>query len=53
MNTRLLPAFLARDELFKSPNSKLHPRKGDLKNYESNSLSSSGFGTVVGTGSLE
>src|SRR5215216_7078375 len=52
MNTHRLSGFLARGELIKSLNSTTQSKKGDFKNYESDSLSSSGFVTVAGVGSL-
>jgi hypothetical protein len=53
MNTRSLPASLARGELIESPNLNHESNKGDFKKYESNSLSRSGFGAMAGVGSVE
>jgi hypothetical protein len=53
MNTRSLPACLARGELLESPNLNPQFNKGDFKNYEPNSLSRSEFGAMVGVGPLE
>src|SRR5262245_31892704 len=52
MNTRSLPTILSRGELIESLKLNQQP-KGDFRNYEPNSLSSSEFGAVVGVGSLE
>jgi hypothetical protein len=53
MNAHSLPAFLARGELIKSSNLNHQFNKGDFKNYETNSLSSSEFGAMAGVRSLE